>query len=85
MSPLDVTSYTSVDDYLPHRVPEIWLYKGNQLKIYCWQGDRYVVQTNSRYFPSFDVSALVAQCLQVTYERNSSVAIRELRQQLTEN
>ena len=79
---IDVTSYTDADDYLPHRVPEVWLYKGNQLRIYGLQGDRYTVQTSSRYFPNFNVSGLVAECMQITYERNTSTAIRELRRQL---
>lgn len=31
---VDVTSYSDVNDYLPYRVPEIWLFKFNQLQIY---------------------------------------------------
>ena len=79
---IDVTSYTDADDYLPHRVPEVWLYKGNQLRIYWLQGDRYTVQTSSGYFPNFNVSGLVAKCMQITYERNTGAAIRELRRKL---
>lgn len=79
---IDVTSYTDADDYLPHQVPEVWLYKGSQLKIYRLQGDRYTPQSNSRYFPNFDIFGLVAECMQITYERNTSAAIRELRRKL---
>ncbi len=79
---IDVTSYTDVDDYLPYRVPEVWLFKNNQLKIYSLQGDRYIIQTSSRYFPSINVKEVINECLQITYERNSSTAIRELRRKL---
>jgi Uma2 family endonuclease len=30
---IDVTSYTDIEDYKPYRVPELWLYKGNQSNI----------------------------------------------------
>lgn len=80
---IDVTSYTDVDDYLPYRVPEVWLFKNNQLKIYSLQGDHYIIQTSNRYFPSINVKEVINECLQITYDRNSSAAIRELRRKLT--
>ena len=80
---VDVTSYTDVNDYLPYRVPEVWLLKRNQLTIYSLQdGDRYHVQTNSRYFPNINVKEAIAECFRITYERNTSAAIRELRRKL---
>jgi Uma2 family endonuclease len=79
---VDVTSYTDVNDYLPYRVPEVWLLRKNQLVIYSLQGDRYNVQTSSRYFPNINVSEIIQECLQIAYARNTSVAIRELRQKL---
>jgi len=79
---IDVTSYTDVNDYLPYRVPEVWLYKKNQLKIYQLQSDRYTVVTSSRYFPNMNVLALITECFRIAFERNTSAAIRELRQKL---
>jgi Uma2 family endonuclease len=79
---IDVTSYTNVNDYLPYRVPEVWLYKKNQLKIYQLQSDRYTVISSSRYFANINVSALITECFRIASERNTSVAIRELRQKL---
>ena len=79
---IDVTSYTDINDYLPYRVPEVWLYKKNQLKIYQLQSDRYTLVTSSRYFPNMNVSALIAECFRIASERNTSAAIRELRQKL---
>lgn len=79
---IDVTSYTDINDYLPYRVPEVWLFKNNQLMIYGLRGDRYQLQSNSRYFPNINVSEVVLDCLQIAFERNTSAAIRELRRKL---
>jgi Uma2 family endonuclease len=79
---IDVTSYTDINDYLPYRVPEVWLFKRNQLIFYQFQGEGYAVVTNSRYFPDINVEEIVLECLRIAYERNTSTAIRELRRKL---
>jgi Uma2 family endonuclease len=79
---IDVTSYSDVDDYLPYRVPEVWLYKRHQLKIYQFQDSAYRLVAPSRYFPAIDLQPIVDRCLQLAYERNTSAAIRDLRQRL---
>ena len=82
MLEIDVTSYSNVNDYLPYRVPEVWLFRKNQLVIYQLQGDEYIAQAQSRYFPDISLQDVIARCLQTAYERNTSAAIRELRQLL---
>ena len=79
---IDVTSYSDVHDYLPYRVPEVWLFRNKALLIYQLQGLEYVAHTSSRYFPGINLPEIIAQCLQVAYERNTSTAIRELKQRL---
>lgn len=79
---IDVTSYSDVNDYLPYQVPEVWLLKKNQLHIHQLQGKTYLLQTQSRYFPGIDLQNLVERCLQIAYERNTSAAIRDLRERL---
>lgn len=79
---IDVTSYSDVEDYLPYRVPEVWLFKRNQLQVYQLDGDDYSLQSQSRYFPEVDIQGIVTQCIQVAYERNTSTAIRDLKRQL---
>jgi Uma2 family endonuclease len=80
----DVTSYSDVQDYLPYRVPEVWLYKNQKISIYQLQGDAYQLQTHSQYFPDFDLLSAVARCVKIAYERNTSAAIRDLKQCLAE-
>ncbi len=80
---IDVTSYSDVNDYLPYRVPEVWLFRKNQLLIYQLQDTEYLIQNKSPYFPEINLQDMVSRCLQVAYERNSSAAIRDLKQQLS--
>jgi Uma2 family endonuclease len=81
---IDVTSYSDVQDYLPYRVPEVWLYKNQKISVYQLQGDAYQLQTHSRYFPGFDLPSATARCVKIAYERNTSAAIRDLKQRLAE-
>ncbi len=80
---IDVTSYTDVDDYAPYCVPEVWLFKRNQLLIYSLQQNKYQLQPTSRYFPNVDLQTLITQCLDAASARGTGVAIRELRSSLT--
>ncbi|MBW4499818.1 MAG: Uma2 family endonuclease [Scytonema hyalinum WJT4-NPBG1] len=73
---IDVTNYTDINDYLPYRVPEVWLLKNNQLLVYRLHGESYVLGESS-YFPN--VSEIVRQCLQIASEQTTSEAIRWLR------
>lgn len=79
---IDVTSYSNVNDYLPYRVPEIWLFRKKQLLIYQLQGAEYILQEKSLYFPNIQLQEVIARCLQIAYERNTSAAIRDLKQRL---
>lgn len=79
---IDVTSYTDIEDYLPYRVPEVWLFRQQKLLVYCLKGGEYVRQSQSQYFPSIQLQEAVSRCLQAAYSRNTSAAIRDLKQQL---
>lgn len=79
---MDVTSYSSADDYLPFKVPEVWMFKKKQLRIYGLENDAYVLQERSRFFPELPILEIVAECVQITSERSTSAAIRALRQRL---
>ena len=68
-----------VHDYLPYRLPEVWLFRNQELLVYQLQGSEYVVQTSSRFFPDTNLPEIMAQCVRVAYERNTSTAMRELK------
>lgn len=75
---IDVTTYTAAEDYLPYRVPEVWLFK-KTLKIYALQEEAYQLQSFSRYFPEVDLPTLTSRVLQTTSEQGTGAALRELR------
>ncbi|MGB8701959.1 MAG: Uma2 family endonuclease [Thermosynechococcaceae cyanobacterium] len=79
---IDVTSYSDVMDYLPYGVPEVWLLKRQQLLIYQLHTGSYRQEVQSRYFPGVDLASAVARCLHIAYDRNTSAAIRDLKQRL---
>lgn len=79
---VDVTSYTTVEDYLPYRVPEVWLWRKAELSIYQLEGDRYVQQRFSQYFSDVALPRWVEQVLQTASERGTGFAIQELRKQV---
>ncbi len=79
---IDVTSYSDVNDYLPYRVPEVWLFRKTQILIYQLQNTEYILQERSSFFPEIQIQDMITRCLQVAYDRNTSAAIRDLKDQL---
>ena len=79
---IDVTSYTAAEDFLPYKVPEVWLFKKSGLSIYGLSGDSYQQQAFSKYFPRVDLSEIISRVLKVASEQGTGVAIRGLREQL---
>jgi hypothetical protein len=79
---VDVTSYSDVADYLPYKVPEIWLWKKQVLKIYRLQGEEYIVSDRILLFPAIDLSLLLEIVVKDAYDRNSSFAIRNFQRRL---
>ena len=82
---VDITSYTNVEDFLAYQVPEVWLFKSDRITIYQLQNDSYTTSDCSRYFPDLDILGLISDCFKAAEERNTSTAIRQLRQKLREN
>ena len=74
---IDVTNYTKIDDYLPYRIPEVWIVEGDRLQVYRWQPDEYLVQNHSQFFPNLDIALLVTECLCFASTQGSGAAIRE--------
>ena len=77
---IDVTSYTSTEDFLPYKVPEVWLFKKSGLSIYGLSGEIYQQQSFSKYFPEIDLSAIISRVLKIASEQGTGVAIRDLRE-----
>ena len=81
----DVTSVTTVSAYQAMRVPEIWIYRNQQLKIYLLEGDRYVEVSNSPTFPDLLITTLIPQLVQQAIKAGTSRMLRDLRTQLRQS
>ena len=79
---VDITSFTAAIDYLPYKVPELWLFRGDRLTIYGLVTDGYEVRSESRYLPGQPLGELVADCWSMVQQEGMGVAIGRLRQQL---
>ena len=84
---VDVTSFTTVEDYAVYRIPEVWVLRDATLTIYALvptkpQDYSYEERTHSRYFPEIDLQQISRSVFQSASTQGTGVAIRQLRQKL---
>ena len=79
---IDVTSFTSELDFLPFKVPEVWLFKKYQLKIYQLVAGKYEISQASHYFPNVIIQETIDRCFTTAQTKGTGVAISELRRSL---
>lgn len=78
----DVTSTTTISAYQAMRVPEVWIYHNQQLRIYLLEGDRYVESATSPTFPDLPIIELIPSLVQQAIDQGTSQMLRQLRTQL---
>jgi Uma2 family endonuclease len=79
----DVTSTTMIDVYQLLAVPEVWVYKENQLTIYVFSDQRYQTTVDSPTFPGLPMTSLVPQLIQQAIQEGTSSMLRNLQVMLT--
>lgn len=79
---VDLTSSTKVEDYETIRVPELWIYRGQELHIYGFDGQRYQESQESGTFPGIPVKQLIPEYVERAWQAGSSVALREFEDYL---
>jgi Uma2 family endonuclease len=80
---IDVTSFTSAIDFLPYNVPEVWLFKNDQLTVYQLQAGQYEISEHSRYFPDVSLPDVIDRCFSTAKEQGTGLAISQLRRSLS--
>ncbi|MCU0552357.1 MAG: Uma2 family endonuclease [Leptolyngbya sp. Prado105] len=75
----DVTSMTTVSAYQAMKVPEIWVYRNQTLKISVLEGDRYIESLSSPAFPELPIATLIPQLVQSAIEQGTSQMLRNFR------
>jgi Uma2 family endonuclease len=79
---IDVTSYTSASDFLPYKVPEVWLLKKTRLTIYQLKDSEYETSQSSLYFPGILLQDIIDECFAVAKESGTGAAISQFRRSL---
>ena len=74
----DLTSKTEIDAYLAIRVPELWVYGNDQLRIQLLQNNGYVESSISPTFPSVSIVDLVPKTIDRAREIGISEALLEV-------
>ncbi len=78
----DVTSKTLLSAYEAIAVPEIWVYRDDNLKIFLWRDGQYVEAETSLLFPSLEIKTLIPQLVQQGMVIGASSMLREFRKSL---
>lgn len=79
---LDVTSTTQIDAYVRLGVGELWVYDGNEIKIYVLESGRYQQISISPTFPQLPVLEWITEALDRSVKIGRSPALRAFRQQV---
>lgn len=79
---IDVTSFTRIEDYIPLAIPEVWIYKADELHIYLFANNGYEESDTSLIFPNFLVKEIISQYVSRAWQVGASVALREFTQTL---
>lgn len=73
----DLTSKTELDAYEALKVPEVWIYERNKLKINVLREGRYVESETSPTFPGIAVVEIIPKFMQRAKEVGVSQALEE--------
>ncbi|QIR36914.1 Uma2 family endonuclease [Tolypothrix sp. PCC 7910] len=77
----DVTSKTTLDAYEAMGIPEVWIYRTKQLKIYLLSNEGYVEASISPIFPDLPLTEVIPQMVQKAIDRGTSKMLRDLKTQ----
>ncbi|HEY9850199.1 MAG TPA: Uma2 family endonuclease [Leptolyngbyaceae cyanobacterium] len=75
----DVTSRTTLDAYEAMGVPEVWIYRNRQLKIYLLSTSGYAETSISPAFPDLPIIELIPQLVEKAIAQGTSQMLRDLR------
>jgi len=76
----DVTSQAALAAYQTLGVPELWVYRQSQLRIYRLHNGEYVESEQSGVFPDLSLKPLIAGLVQRALREGVSNTLREFRQ-----
>ena len=81
---VDVTSKTQLSVYQGLRVPELWRWENNKLRIDLWQNGEYVQSLSSLVFPNVPILEIIPQYLEMASAKGTSSAMKAFRKWVIE-
>ncbi|MFM8296552.1 MAG: Uma2 family endonuclease [Microcystaceae cyanobacterium] len=79
---VDLTSITRLSSYEPLAIPELWIYRPGELKIYLWQNTTYQDRDRSIFLKNWDVKSLFPQYIELGWVKGSSLALRQFEEEV---
>ena len=79
---VDLTSFSSIDEYEAIAIPELWIYRNQTLNIYVLEDGKYQDSHKSRLFPSLPLKELLPTYIEQSWTTGASVALRAFEQYL---
>ena len=80
---IDVTSFTRIEDYIFLAIPEVWIYRQEELNIYQFKNNNYTATDTSQVFPDFPIKQTIPQYITRAWSIGSGKALREFTQLLS--
>ena len=80
----DLTSKTRTASYLALKVPELWIYASDRLKIYLLDEERYVESPSSRIFPDIEITQIIPHFVERANVIGTSAVLLEFEDSLTQ-
>lgn len=77
---VDFTSITDIKAYELLKIPELWIYRQENLIIYLWENEGYIHSDKSRLFADIDVKNILPDYVELAWKQGSSVALRQFSQ-----
>jgi Uma2 family endonuclease len=80
----DLTSLTVIGSYVALQVPEVWVYRNQQLTIYVLENQNYQESSVSLAFPMLPIATLIPQLVQQAMSLGTRKTLQNLRQMLSQ-
>jgi Uma2 family endonuclease len=74
---VDFTSLTDIEAYQFLKIPELWVYRREELKIYLLIEESYQESENSRLFPDINIKKILPYYVELGWTQGSSLALRQ--------
>jgi Uma2 family endonuclease len=81
----DLTSLTVISAYVALQVPEVWVYRNQQLTIYVLEKQNYQESSVSLAFPTIPIATLIPQLVNQAIDLGTRKTLQNLRQMLSQS